>query len=605
MHFSRRTLHYLSLSVTCALGDFLGGNYPPPTDLTSENSFVAKAWKNLASAYDGYLDESQTSASFPLSGAENVTFSVGLFSIYDAAAAKLQYHHTAPAIANAVNGTNKVDGDAIYKMASVSKLFTVFAGMLELTNKAWDRPLTDFIPELAEFALDNNGKENSVYTVQWNKVTPRTLASHLSGITQIGWPVSDILFTYQVEIAVDKQAATNPVTTYGFPPLDLSVLGPCSKLSLELCAVDELIKSIRTQPPTFLPWTSPVYSNLGFMLLGLAISNITGKSMDDIYRETIFKPLGMTSSFSTVPTGEAELARSVMSGELAFEFFLDGGFTVPSGGLFSTINDLAKFGIGLLNSTLLPTDVTREWMKPITHTANPSYSVGAPWEIIRYIDPSTGEVTDIYTKLGDSGSYGGVTALVPEYGAGFSLLAAGTNTTLRSIIDHVILDHITKAILPALRAQAAAEATRKLVGTYVTTDPTLNSSVTISHNESTVEGSVSGLSISSWISNATDVLASPLFAGVKPRLLPSIPNQNGGAASQLAFQASTSAVVRSSAEEFGWFTGSYAANFDWQIAGSRTYGSLGVDLFVFDVDGEGRALAVNPVVTRARLVRRD
>lgn len=538
-------------------------------------------------------------------GAENVTFSVGLFSIYDAAAAKLQYHHAAPEIANAVNGTNKVDGDSIYKMASVSKLFTAFAGMLELTTKAWDSPITDFIPGLAKFARENNGTENPMYTVQWTKVTPRTLASHLSGVTPLGWPVSDILYQYQVEVAVDEQTATDPVTVYGFPHLDLSVLGPCSKLSLDLCTVDELIESIRTQPPSFLPWTSPAYSNLGFMLLGLAISNITGKSMHDIYRESIFKPLGMTSSYSTVPTSEAELARSVRSGELASQFFFDGGFTIPSGGLFSTINDLAKFGIGILESTLLPTDVTREWMRPITHTANPSYSIGAPWEIIRYADPSTGEVTDIYTKLGDSGPYGGVTALVPDYGAGFSLLAAGTNDTLRSAIDHVILDLITEAILPALKAQAAAEATRNLVGTYVSTDPDLNSSVTISHNESTAEGSTSGLSISSWISNATDVLASPLFAGVKPRLLPSILNQNGGAAGQLAFQASTNAVVRSTPGQIGWFTGFYAANFDWISVGQGTYGSIGVDLFVFDVDGEGRAVAVSPAATRARLVRRE
>lgn len=56
------------------------------------------------------------------------------------------------------------------------------------------------------------------------------------------------------------------------------------------------------------------------MLLGLAISNITGKSMDTIYRESIFEPLGMTSSNSIVPTGEAELARSVIAGDPALNF---------------------------------------------------------------------------------------------------------------------------------------------------------------------------------------------------------------------------------------------------------------------------------------------
>lgn len=345
------------------------------------------------------------------------------------------------------------------------------------------------------------------------------------------------------------------------------------------------------------------------MLLGLAIANITKTPIETIYHDSIFEPLGMTSSNSTAPTGEAALARSVLADPQGFS--QEGGFTTPSGGLFSTINDLAKFGTSLLNSTLLPTNVTRKWMKPITHTASLTNSVGAPWEIQRYIHPSTGKVTDLYTKLGDSGSYGGVTVVIPDYGSGFSMLNGHSNATVRSLAANTVLDYVTDAVLPALEAQAAAEARRNFVGTYVSTDAKLNSSLTIAFNESTVKAaSLDALSVSSWISNGTDILASDLFKGVKPRLLPTISSQNRSTgAGQVAFQASrnpqTNAYTQAGEMAIGPFTGQYATNFDWFIVDQRHYGGIAIDLFVFDVDDNGRAIAVSPAVTRSKLKRSE
>lgn len=94
---------------------------------------------------------------------EDVTFSLGLFSIHDRAAAELQYHYASPEVVKAPNGTHKVDGDSIYRIASVSKLFTVYAGMIELSSEDWNRPITEFIPELAisaEKSDDDDGESS-------------------------------------------------------------------------------------------------------------------------------------------------------------------------------------------------------------------------------------------------------------------------------------------------------------------------------------------------------------------------------------------------------------------------------------------------------------
>lgn len=149
-----------------------------------------------------------------------------------------------------------------------------------------------------------------------------------------------------------------------------------------------------------------------------------------------------------------------------------------------------------------------------------------------------GKVTDLYTKLDDSGLYGALIALVPDYDAGFFMLNAHSNFNVRGAAAYGLLELLTDAVLPALEAQAEAEAIQKYVGAYVSTDPALNLPVTISFNKSTVEGVSGGLSLSEWVSNGTDALTA-VFEGVKPRLLLTISNQSDRHG-KVAFQANQS-----------------------------------------------------------------
>jgi len=609
MRFSLFALSLLGLHGTAALAEYLIGTYPPPLDLSSNQSLIPQVWKNLTASFDAYLKDGETKGLEAFAGVENVTFSLGLFSLYDPAASKLQYHYASPETVNAVNGTTKVDGDSIYRMASVTKLITVFAGMLEMTEAQWNTPLSEVFPALGEYARANEGKSGPIETIQWDKVTAWSLANQLSGFPGGGIPGLDLLTTL---LFLGKPEAL--ADAYGFPPVDISTLSPCwTDTDPFACPTEEIIKDASSLPPSYLPWTSPSYTNAGFVMLGLTISTILNKPMDDVYINSIFKPLGMTSSRSsnTPPASQDEINRSVVVGDAA-AWFSPGGVSTPSGGLLSTTNDLSKFGINILNSTLLPQAATHKWMKPTTFTASLNYAVGAPWEIYRYIHPSTGKVTDLYTKLGDSGPFGGILVLIPEYNAGFSMLNGAANDTVRSAGSLMILDAVTEVLLPTLEAEAAAEAARNFVGTYVSTDPQLNSSVTVSFNTSTAAGSVSGLSLSGWISNSSDSLAffDPTGAGTIPRLLPSIVNYAESAPGQVAMKVTTnpqlSSYVAAAAEGSGPFTGFYATNGDWLTGDSigTYYDGRPVNTFVFDVDADGLALAVTPGATGARLERK-
>lgn len=109
------------------------------------------------------------------------------------------------------------------------------------------------------------------------------------------------------------------------------------------------------------------------------------------------------------------------------------------------------------------------------------------------------------------------------------------------------------------------------------------------------------------------MLSSPFYGGIKPRLLLSIPNQSlKGTAGKAAFRVSarpqTSSYFAAGASELGVigpFTGFVDVNSDWVGVNSAYSAMIAVDLFVFDVDDQGRATALSPAVTQVTLRREE
>lgn len=600
MYFRSLAILLTPLWVTTVLADFVGPTYPAPMDLSSDESAVAAGFAKLSSTLDAYLNGSQSSKAIIQAGLTNLTFSTSMFSIHDPRAAEsLQFHYTSKEVANASTGANEVDGDSIYRIASVTKLITVYAGMLNLKESDWDRPITDVLPGLAEYQREHLS-DGPAWTVQWDQVTLAALAAQIAGVPR------DVLPFY-IDIMYNNETIQE---LGGLPPLDYTdptVLPPCPAQGLIAnCTGDLYSQGEQSRPPVYLPWSTPMYTDNGYILLGLAIANITGKSMHDVYMDSIFEPLGLTYTNSMVPP-KAQFARSVIPGgnPIASGFDFDGGISIPAGGLFSTVNDLGKVGVSILNSTFLRPNVTRKWMKPVSHTARWQYAVGRPWEIYRYQHKS-GHITDIYTKLGDAGNYGGYLALIPEYDAGFSILGGSLQTT-RSAATQLVADLLTETMLPALEAEARREAGKNIAGTYISTTKGLNSSLTLVLNQ-TAAGAT-GMIITEWISNGTDFLANikeVYGSAYDPlRLLPSIPNSGSG---KMAFQHSNTidpTLEKAGVAGVGLFSGNLALNTDWLATDNRFYGGDSLTLFVFDVAKDGRATAVTPAALRVKLEKRE
>jgi CubicO group peptidase (beta-lactamase class C family) len=101
-----------------------------------------------------------------------------------------QYHHAASV--RDPSGVKKLDGDAAYRVCSVTKVFNVLTSLLH-AGELLDTSVTKYIPELVH---------NTVY----QDITLRMLSSHLSGVPRRGVSasgieiVSSFFLTYEINL---------------------------------------------------------------------------------------------------------------------------------------------------------------------------------------------------------------------------------------------------------------------------------------------------------------------------------------------------------------------------------------------------------------------
>jgi hypothetical protein len=245
---------------------------------------------------------------------------------------------------------------------------------------------------------------------------------------------------------------------------------------------------------------------------------------------------------------------------------------------------MSAFGRAILNSTLLPKSTTRRWLKPLTHTSSLDYAVGAPWEILSF---GNERPIDLYTKSGDIGTYSCVLALDPDHNAGFVLLGAGNSTHVSLALAS---DFVSQSLLPALEQAAKSQAHARFAGTYAL--GTGNSSITITTDDGPA------LVVTSWVNNGIDMFPSYMaLNGITDPSMLSIRLYPTGLESpgQLSFRSVIPPPLPSGIGPFS------SSCISWVTADSQVYGNVGIDEFVFNLDGNGNAVSVSPRVLRTVL----
>ncbi|OGS79606.1 MAG: hypothetical protein A3D31_06465 [Candidatus Fluviicola riflensis] len=236
----------------------------------------------------------------------------------------------------------KADTNTIYRIASITKTITAYLMMLLVQDGTidLDDPVNKYLPEMA--TLQHNGFLDN------RTITFRHLASHTSGL------------------AVE-------------PGLANAASGPIGEWE------NKVINSLPTTSVNSVPGERYSYSNIGYAILGLALSRAANKPFMELVEEMIFEPLHMTNSFFVIPEGKENNVASgyrwhafkgIIDAEKAKIEHMGRGYKVPNGGIYATPNDLARFLMAQCgNSDLLSKEYV-EMMQTIQTPESNEYGYG-------------------------------------------------------------------------------------------------------------------------------------------------------------------------------------------------------------------------------------
>jgi CubicO group peptidase (beta-lactamase class C family) len=390
------------------------------------------------------------------------------------------HFHTARKQNESRPGDKVVDGDSLYRIASITKTFTVL-GLLyqhDEGNLNLDTAISEYIPELA-------GSDSG--DIPWKDITLRSLASQLSGIPR-DFAQSDVA----LGVPDPTELGLPPVTEkerQAFPACDqyADYEPPCNASDL----IDWLK---RTGKPVFAPNQESTYSNIAFELIGIALERATNKTYKDYMQQAIFDPLDMSLTSIDTPSDDHAVL------PIGDNYWgIDEGVQNPTGGIYSSSNDMSKYLRYILTHfNAIAKGVN--WLFPASWGGGATSFYGMPWETFRpdnVLEQSRRPVTFV-TKGGGLPGYATKISILPEYGLGVTILlscAWDCGNLLGAMQEAATVDLVRGA-----ENVIWAEVHRSYTGQYLAVDDKLNSSLELESSPTT------GLVSIQFISNGTDVL---------------------------------------------------------------------------------------------------
>ena len=222
-----------------------------------------------------------------------------------------------------------------YRLASVSKQFTAASILLlaEAGRLQLDDSLRQWLPTLPEVA---------------DAMTIRHLLSHMSG-----------LIDYEDVIPAEITAQLHG---------------------------HDVLKILETQNRTyFAPGTGYRYSNSGYALLALIVGKASGKDFASFLKERIFIPLGMDHTvayeqgISTITNRAYGYSQEQGSWQRTDQSQTSA--VLGDGGIYSSIDDLAKWDAALYDDRLLSAKLRELAFTPVTPTDDPTVLYAMGWRI--------------------------------------------------------------------------------------------------------------------------------------------------------------------------------------------------------------------------------
>jgi CubicO group peptidase (beta-lactamase class C family) len=279
-----------------------------------------------------------------------------------------------------VGNDDTVDGDTIFEIGSVSKVFTALAladearrGELSLSD-----PAVKYLP--SGTTLPQHGPR---------PISLLDLGTHMSGLPNMPPNVA--------------------VTDFNNPNADMSQ--------------DQLLKSVAAYELTRDVGSGYQYSSAGYQLLGLAVADAAHTDFETVLRSRIFAPLKMTDTRIASSLDEKDRMSAGYDAHLR---------PVPherppplpgSGGMRSTANDLLNFlaaNIGLTGSPLAP--AMADMLKVTRQTQYLELKAALGWHV------ATLHGVEMVWENGQTAGYRAFIGFVPKSRIGVVVLANSANT---------------------------------------------------------------------------------------------------------------------------------------------------------------------------------
>ena len=231
--------------------------------------------------------------------------------------------------------------DTLCDLASLTKVMATTSAILLLVARGrleLDRPVADLLPAFGE-----RGKE---------KITLRHLLTHSSGL--------------------------RPWRAY-FEDLRERELRRGERLLATEAGREAIGSRILRSAPVHEPGEASTYGDLGFIVLGELVAEVSGQRLDEFCQKQIYEPLGLAQThFNPVPfegdplryagSEQCEWREKILCGEVHDPNAWAMGGVAGHAGLFSTAGDLMRFADEMLaadrgQSELFPAEIAREFFR--------------------------------------------------------------------------------------------------------------------------------------------------------------------------------------------------------------------------------------------------
>lgn len=207
-------------------------------------------------------------------------------------------------------------------------------------------------------------------------------------------------------------------------------------------SMTEAIEIFKDDSLLFQPNKSSQYSSFGFNLLGAVIEGASKTHYLNYLNKSILAPLQMTSTYGekndSLKIPKESSYYILKEGQKVKEFPQNLSYKWSSGGITSTAEDLTKFGIGLLNESILKKETFQLFLNPqlIFYNEGSGYSLG--W----FVDTDQ-EGKIMIHHSGTAPAYSSHLLIYPAKGIVIAYLA---NTGTDTFFDKDFADEIIKAI---------------------------------------------------------------------------------------------------------------------------------------------------------------